>query len=527
MEENAFSLEDIIGILKRRKAAYILPFLLVFITSICVALLLPPVYKSKSTLLIEKREIPAEYVTSSITTFAEERMQNIHARILTSTRLLELIEQFDLYPELKDKKTKDEIIDKMKEDINLVPVNVEIADRRSGRTATATIAFTLSYEGKNPAKVQKVANTITSLFLQEDLKVRKEQSSSAFDFLSAESEKVKARINELETDMALFKKENVESLPELFQLNRQTLDSVERNIEYTKESLRSLKEKKEELEEQLNNTNEFMEDTELQKEQKYQDERRLELLRIELINLKTKFSDLYPDVIKTKQEIDDLALKVEKSRKKEKEKQKNPAYVTLSSRLAGMKSDIASTIKKIEEMEKQADEYRLRLATTPKVEEKYNSLVAEKNNLYRKHSELQSKMMEAKVARELESEQKGERFSLVEAARLPEKPFKPNRIAIVLIGIVLGIGAGTGLAALLEFSDSSFRKGEALSKVTGFPVLAEIPVIVTKQDRQKKRIKRMAIVTGMVAAFILAVFLFDQFVMDLDVLQAKIERKIL
>nr|WP_319395369.1 hypothetical protein [uncultured Desulfobacter sp.] len=527
MEGNAFSLEDAIDILKHRRAAYLLPFIVIAIISVCVALLLPPVYQSKATLLIEKREIPAEYVTSSITTFAEERMQSIHARILTSTRLLELIEEFGLYPDLKEKKTTDEIIEIMKEDIKLVPVNVEIADRMSGRTATATIAFNLSYQGKNPTKVQKVANTITSLFLKEDLKVRKEQSSSAYDFLLVESDKVKAQISELEKKMAVFKKENVESLPELFQLNQRTLDRIERDIEYTKENLRNLKEKREELQEQLNNTPVFMEDTELQKEQKYQDQRRLEALKIELVNLKTEFSDLYPDVIKTKQEIENLTLQVKESRKEEKEKQKNPAYVTLASRLAGTKSDIASTLKKIEEMEKQADDSRLRLAMTPGVEEKYNALVAERNNLYMKHTDLQAKMMEAKVARELESEQKGERFTLVEPARLPEKPFKPNRLAIVLIGIVLGVGAGVALAALMEFSDSSFNNGEALSRTIGSPLLVEIPIIVTKEDRRNKNLRRLAMVTGMVSTVLLAVFLFDHFVMDLAVFQAKFGRKFL
>ncbi len=178
-------------------------------------------------------------------------------------------------------------------------------------------------------------------------------------------------------------------------------------------------------------------------------------------------------------------------------------------------------------MERQADGYRLRLAMTPNVEEKYNALVAERNNLYMKNTDLQAKMMEAKVARELESEQKGERFSLVEAARLPEKPFKPNRTAIVLIGIVLGIGAGVGLTALIEFSDSSFSNVEALSKSIGPPALAEIPVIVTKQDRRKKHLKRMVMVTCMISTVILAVFLFDHFIMDLAVFQAKFERKFL
>nr|NJM03768.1 hypothetical protein [Desulfobacula sp.] len=113
-------------------------------------------------------------------------------------------------------------------------------------------------------------------------------------------------------------------------------------------------------------------------------------------------------------------------------------------------------------MEKRADTYRLRLAATPGVEEKYNTLMAERNNLYTKNTELQAKMMEAKIAREFESKQKGERFTLVEAARLPEKPHKPNRVAIVLIGLVLGMGAGIGLASIIEFSDASFRTPEAL-----------------------------------------------------------------
>ncbi|MFH2093438.1 MAG: Wzz/FepE/Etk N-terminal domain-containing protein, partial [Pseudomonadota bacterium] len=482
MEENGLTPGDFIAILNRRKAALILPLLLFTAMAILAAFLLPSIYKSTATILIEQREIPAEYVTSSITTFAEQRIQSINQRILTSSRLQELIEEFDLYPELKEKKTRDEIIEKMRGDIFLEPVNVEIADRRSGKTGTATIAFTLSYEGENPAKVQRVASTITSLFLKEDIKVRTEQSSSAYDFLLVEKEKVQVQIDELEKQLAVFKEQNVETLPELFQLNQQALDNTQRNIEREKENFRSLKEKKEELEEELANTTVYLEDTELQNEQKHQDENRLEMLKIELINLKSKFSDLYPDVKKIQQEIQGLTRKIAQSRNEQKEKQKNPAYIILSSRLAGLKSDIGSTGRQIIELEKQADAYRLRLSATPGVEEKYNNLVAVRNNLYIKNTDLQAKMMEAKVAREFESKQKGERFTLVESARLPEKPDKPNRVAIILIGIVLGLGAGVGLASIVEFSDSSFRNAEALSKATGFQVLSEIPRIVTKED---------------------------------------------
>ena len=528
MEENNISLGDIMAVLKRRKLAYTLPLLLITTLSVALAFLLPPVYRSSSTILIEQREIPSEFVTSSITTFAEQRIQSIHARILTATKLLELIDKFGLYADLRDKKTTDEIIEKMKEDIHLTPVNVEITDRRRGMTATATIAFTLSYEGENPTKVQQVTSTITSLFLREDIKVRKEQSSSAYDFLSTESQKVTAQISELEKKISAFKKENVEALPELFQLNRQTLDNIERNIEHHKSNLSALKEKRDEMEEELNNLPRYMEETELLRGQKYQDEKRLEMLEMELISLKTKFSDRYPDVIKLTEEIQNLKQKVKTSRAEDekKEKQKNPAYVTLSSRLAGLRSDIASTRDQIAEMETRAEEYRQRLAITPKVEEKYNALASEKRNLYLKATDLQAKMMEARVAKEFDSKQKGERFSLVEAARFPEKPYKPNRIAIVLIGMVLGLGAGVGMAALMEFSDSSFRKSQALTSLTGFPVLAEIPVIVTREDRKKQVRRRLVFALGGITLAVLSVFLFDQFIMDLDVLQAKIIRNL-
>ncbi|RLC05804.1 MAG: chain-length determining protein [Deltaproteobacteria bacterium] len=534
MEENVLSPSDYIKILKRRIWSLIIPFMMIVIIAGAVALLLPPVYKSTSTILIEQREIPAEYVTSSMTTFAEQRIQSINQRVLTSSRLLELINQFELYTDLKKKKTIDEIIAKMREDVILEPVNVEVADRKSGRTATATIAFTLSYEGKDAQKVQRVANTITSLFLKEDLKVRKDQASSTSEFLQSETERIREKVAEYEKLLAEFKQQNANSLPEVFQVNMQTLDNIQRNIDRTKENLRALKEKESELREQLANTPMDLESTLPQRDLKEDDERRLEALKMELINLKTKFSDLYPDVKKLKQEIVELTQKVEQSKKeKEAEKEskkdeafKNPAYVTLSSRLAGIRSDVGSVKNNLKDLAKEATVYKARLVATPGVEEKYNALLTERNFLNAKHADLQGKMMEAHVAEELESKQKGERFSLVESARLPEKPYKPNRLAIILIGIVLGIGAGVGFASIVEFSDTSFRDGETLARATGFPVLTEVPNIITREDRTKRTIKRLVIFVTIAVIIVVSIFLFDTYVMDLDVLWAKIMRRI-
>ena len=535
MEEQTLSPQDYLDILNRRKWILIIPFILIAAVASIIAWVLPAVYQSTATILIEQREIPAEYVMTSQTSYAEQRMQNIKARILTSKQLQELIRQFDLYKDEQDTMTTDEILDEMREKIVLTPVNVEVADQRTGRAATATIAFTLSFENENPDKAQQVADRIVTLFLKEDLKVRTDQASATQEFLKLEADRIKDELEDVETRLAGFKKVHANSLPEVFQLNMQTLNSMERHVEQAKENLRALKEKKEAMESELVNTSRDIDDEMAARGVRDPDEQRLEQLKMELINLETKYSEFYPDVKKLKQEIFELSASIE-ARKKEEEQEKqnpenrkparNPAYVTLSSRLAGIRSDIASVKIQISDLETRAEEYRSRLAAAPDVESRYKDLMTEQNNLTMKYKEMQGKMMEAQVAHALESQQKGERFTLIESATRPEKPYKPNRLAIVLIGFVLGIGAGVGLSALVEFADDSVRDAASLERLSGFPVLTTVPRIITRADRARALRTRIIWIVSVLVVLIAAVCIFHFYVMDLNVFWAKLIRKL-
>ena len=189
---------DYMKILKRRKWSLILPALLVFLTAVAVALALPSIYKSTATILIEEQDIPADFVMATVTSYVEQRLQSINQRIMSYTRLSEIIQRFDLYPELRDKRTAEEIVEQMIEDTALEPVSTEVVDRRTGKPMSATIAFTVSYEGTNPAKVQQVANVLTSLFLAENLEVRKKQAQETATFLESEMDKIKEKLTELE-----------------------------------------------------------------------------------------------------------------------------------------------------------------------------------------------------------------------------------------------------------------------------------------------------------------------------------------
>lgn len=489
MEEVTVSLSDLKAILLRRKWGLILPACALFWLAVAVAFLLPSIYRSQATILIEEQEIPTNLVQTMVTSYAEQRLQNIYQRIVSTQHLLEIIKKFSLYPELQDKVTPDEIAAKMKKDVILDFVKADIIDPKTGRPSAATIAFTLAYQGKNPEQTQKVTSALTSFFLEENLKDRAKKASAASGFLQDEANRVKEAMAETDAKIASFKEQHFNELPELLQVNMQTLQNIEAGNDRLNEQIRTLREREGYLEAQLASL----------PKQSIQNNR-LEELQLKLANLKTRYSDQYPDVIAVKAEIEKLS-----SQSGGKTgKSDNPAYVTLTAQLASARSEIASLGRMIQENEQKRVKYRSLIEATPRVEESYKAMINERENQLRKYNELMQKHMEAQVSEGMEKDQYGGRFTVVEPAQFPEKPVKPNRLAIMLIGIVLGVGAGVGTAALMEFSDQTVRNAEQLALATSFPVLTVIPEILSESEKKKIRITHILQMAGLVLLVLLA-----------------------
>jgi len=518
MEQDVKTVGDLLGILKRRKGSLAVPAGAVFLLAIVLAAALPRSYKAATTILIEEQEIPREYVTANITSFADQRLQSINQRIMSATNLLEVINRFRLYPEMREKDPVEEIIEKMRKDIKFNTISADVIDPRTGRPAQATIAFSITYEGRDPETVLKVANELASLYLGENLKTREKQSSETSKFMDAEMKEVQARLATVDNGIAAYKEKHLTSLPELSQVNLQALDQVEREITRLNDQLRSLRERKGYLQEQL---------ASIPPDSTSQEKESLKELRTRLVELKTRFSDEYPDVIKTKAAIQELERRQKEfGRDPSGSKPDNPAYITLASQLAGVQSEIESVKRQVKASQGKRNDYTRRIETAPRVEEGYRALVVERNNLQAKYDELTRKAMDARVAHGLEKEQLAERFSIIDAARLPEKPSSPNIPAILLIGLVLGMGSGVGAAALKESTDDAVRTPEALARATSFPVLAGIPEIVTGEDIARRKKRRELLLAGAAVAFVLFVMLFHFVVMDLDVLWAKVMRRL-
>jgi chaperonin cofactor prefoldin len=324
--------------------------------------------------------------------------------------------------------------------------------------------------------------------------------------------------------MAEFKETHMQELPELLQANLDGKERTERDIDRLNDQIRTLKDRESFLQTQLSG---------LSVNFGNEDKRRLEELKLQLVNLKTRFSDEHPDVIKTRREIADVEKQIADARPGRQaqpsllpNESDNPAHVNLTSQLAATRFEMDSLNRQIRALRQRAEQYGSRLESAPQVEKAYNTLLLERNNTQLKYNDLMAKYMESQVAQGLEKERKGERFTLIDPARLPQRPVKPNRLAIVVIGFVLAVGSGVGFAAIREYSDNSIRDYRRLSRITPFPVLAGIPLIENESDITKRRWKRAVLSFGLVVLIAGTLYAFHNLVMGLDTLWRNISLRL-
>ena len=170
IDTDEINLSDYIAAFRRRKIRMIVTMLLILIISLAVAFGLPAVYQSKGSILIEQQQIPRDMVQSTITTFADQQINILRQRVMTTANLLKLIEKYNLYEDERKTSPNEVVVAQMRdEDISLEPLQVDVVDAKTGRSQLATIAFSVSYNNGSPALAQKVANELITLFLKENL----------------------------------------------------------------------------------------------------------------------------------------------------------------------------------------------------------------------------------------------------------------------------------------------------------------------------------------------------------------------
>jgi polysaccharide chain length determinant protein (PEP-CTERM system associated) len=525
--EKDLELKDIKGFIRRRKKIFITCMLIVFLCGLSLAIALPPIYKSEATIQLKGQQIPTDYVKPTITDFAEERIQKISQQVLSRPKLLEIIDTFDLYHDLKDRKTPTELVGKMRETIGVETVAVEVSNKNKKsrkKESTATVAFNIFFEGKDPATVQKVTHKLANLYLEEDVKNRESRVMGTTNFLENEIERLKNEINRMEKTISNYKKKHLRELPSDRGYNLQAIARLERVMDQTDLRLRVLQEKKLILNSQLLSVKPMAPVMVDGKDIATTPDQRLRDLRFELAHQRTIYSERHPDIKILKREIAKLEKEIGSSgdsnanMKLVAEKADNPAYINLKTQIETIQMEIEALQEEKDQLAHELDVYQQRIEGTPNVEKELNALSRDYENFKRRYAEMSNKLMNAQVFQEMEGKQKGARFSITSTAYLPQKPSKPNRFAIILFTFLIAIGLSSVLVVALESVDNTIKTTDQLKILAGVPVLSAITYIVTEEEKRSIQLKRLGWGFITICFIGAAMYCVDKYFMKLEYL---------
>jgi succinoglycan biosynthesis transport protein ExoP len=563
-------LRDALAALWRRRRTVIATLAAGVLTTLLLALLLPSSYQSTGIILIEQQEVPQDLVRSVINSYADERVQTINQRVMTTQNLLDIIRRHDLYADKRKYDSREELIERMRKDVAFKMINADVVDPRSGLPRQATIAFSVSYQSRSPDHAVKVANDLVTLYLNENLNERNQLAQDTSSFMREESTRIEKQVAELEAKLADFKSRHVEALPELTPAKLQFLDRARQELSDAQVHAMSLQQQRAYLEAQLAEikpNSEIVGDDgrriltpadrlRTAKSQLASDEalyapthpdverlkreiagleaqqgaqpatnellRELDTAQGELAQARQKYTPEHPDVQRLDQQVTSLqtALAAQPAATAGAATSQaalggapdNPAYIQLRAQLAATSSDLAALDSQMRELRGRIAGYQHDIASSPALEKEYSQLTSEYETARLKYQEVRTKQMEAQVGQNMEADRKGERFTLIEPPLPPEEPVSPNRPLILILGLILSLALGAGAAAVLESTDLTVRGRRDVIDLLEAPPLATVPRIIIRADviaaTRRRQLALWATAAGGVAAVVLTHFLY-------------------
>jgi polysaccharide biosynthesis transport protein len=474
------TLEMVREVWSRRKWLALATFAVPFVASLSLVAFLPSVYRSTVTVLVERQQVPEAFVRPTVTSALETRLHSISQEILSRSRLEGLISRFSLYGDLRKRVPSEVVIERMRKDIQLELKGIE---QREGKGTT--IAFALSYRGGDPQTVAQVANTLASSYIEENLKVRERQATGTAEFLKVQLVGVKNRLDEQERIVSEFKKRHLGELPQQLDANLATIERLSAQLRSNGDNQTRAIERREALLKQLADAGALATGPEAIEEE-------IIKLNQELRRLRAQYSDKYPDVIRTKEQLAELERALsEKGREKKDAKAAivgQSPYV-LRTRQALAEADGEINVLKGEEkrLRNAVGAYLGRVEHSPKREQEFKELSRDYESTRELYGTLSKRYEEAQLAESMEQRQKGEQFRVLDPAIPAEEPAAPNRGRLVLMGAVLALGLAVGAVVAAEHMNAAFHSVDELRAFTAVPVLVSIPLILTPADTERRR----------------------------------------
>jgi polysaccharide chain length determinant protein (PEP-CTERM system associated) len=501
--QSGSALEMVRAIWSRRKWLGILAFLVPMTAVVSLAVFLPGLYRSTVTVLVERQQVPENYVQATVTSALETRLHTISQEILSRPRLEALINRFGLYTDLKKRVSPEEVIERMRSDISL-----EIkSGNTGGNPSGVTYAFALSYKGPSPQTVATVANTLASFYIEENLKVREKAASGTAQFLKIQLDEVKKRLDSQEAKVSEFKRRYPGGLPQQVEGNLATLERLNTQLVLNSDNQQRLHDRRDRMAKQLADAQAAgmgggREPTLA----------RIAQLNQELRQLRSQYSDKYPDVIRLRAEIAQLERELTEERPAPAPAPKSastaavidPNVYRLQQGLAELDAEVTYLKSEEKRLRTAIASYVGRVDLGPQREQEFKELSRDYETTREVYATLLKRYEESQIAESMEQRQKGEQFRIIDPAVASDTPAAPNRLRLMIMGLALSLAAAAGAVVLAEQLNTSFHSLDDLRGFTTVPVLLSISEIVTPVDAGRRQ-RRLQLATAASVFGVLAV----------------------
>jgi len=569
MEPYTKTLADYLDIVKRRKYYIVVTWLLVSLISVAVAYNLPKIYRSTATILIDA-PIPTSLLDSTVSQFADEQVQSIYQRVMTTDNVLSIIESNGLYDDIKDGFTRYELADIFKENTDVKLATSSLTPQAN--SGMAEIAFNISFSDNDAIKAKEVADKLTTLFIEQNDKARTQRAIRATDFLMEESDKLNRELQDIDGKIAKYKEQNNFSLPEQVQGNMAAIDRMENEMRDTDSQIRTTKERIAFLSAELARAQQDLPVTLDDKAPQTKDDA-LRTLRAQYLKFSSIYSPTHPSVVRLKREIKALDPSFEgqpaaedvlkqlteakrelklleetyagnhpniAQRKKQIDKLEqqlknkpprsqpeqavvqtaNPAYFGVEAQYKSSQSELQSLIQKQDYLKEKIEKMHNTLLLAPQVEMGYTDLIRERDNTIKKYTQLKEKWLDAKLVQTLEQQQQGQTITIIEQPVIASHPEKAIRRKVAIGGFFMGLIAGLGVALFVEFLEPGVRGYRAISQVTGLMPLVVVPYIESPAELEERLVqqsqeRKIAVWTGAVLILLVIAVLIYFFFLPL------------
>ncbi len=520
--------DQIIDIIIRGKWFIIIPLCISLTIGLYITLTSTRTYQASTLILVQPQRVPTSYVRSVVSSTISQRINTISQQILSRTNIEKIIDEFGLYENADNMYLEDKVAAMRKR------IQVKIDHARGGAEA-----FSIVFKGSDPEKVMRIANTLASYFMDENLKVREAQAMGTSNFLDSQLKQLRKDLRSREKKLALYRAKYLGGLPDELESNLRALDRLQAQLADKHAALRDARNSLATLQAQIAQSkamnsqalNDQFGGFDLEGGQgtaESEDQNKLSMAKQQYSNLLLKYTDKYPDVVKLKKTIEKLEKKIEQDKKtaektaKEKKTasenghDNNPdnngiqdtspddgtggmvdfAAMQQEEQVKQIKNEIKTIKSDISKIKNKMKIFQQRVEDTPKRELELQSLKRDYGNIQKEFSSLLSRKLEAEISVNMEKKQKGEHFMILDHARLPEKPISPNVKLLFLLSIVAGLGIGGGALFLREMIGMSIiRREDQIEKNLNLTILASIPVLEKPSDKIKQKIQ-MALFIG-------------------------------